>query len=345
MAFGFLVAWYKRYERPISSLSLIGGFVFDALTLKRVDLFWENFWVIVHLLVVGTSILVLRSLERETDEKSAELRFWLINILQFTFGGLFSTFLVFYFRSAPLSISWPFLLLLAVAFIANERLKGYYVRLTFQIGLFYLSVLSFSIFLVPVLTHHIGPWIFLLSGVVSLVLVYSFCLVLKYLMRDRFKYVRRDLVLTISSIFLVVAALYYTDIIPPIPLSLKDAGIYFEVHKVMDEYVFIGEEGTWKDFFDFYPPVHANDGTELYAYTSIFSPGSFTTSIVHEWQENVNGSWVTQTRVTLPVVGGRDEGYRTYSQFPVVRGKWRVNVMTTYGQVLGRINFTVVPRS
>jgi hypothetical protein len=116
MAFGFLVTWYKRYERPISSLSLVGGFVFDALTLKRVDLFWENFWVIVHLLVVGTSILVLRSIERETDEKSKELRFWLINILQFTFGGLFSTFLVFYFRSAPISISWPFLLLLTVAF-------------------------------------------------------------------------------------------------------------------------------------------------------------------------------------------------------------------------------------
>ena len=31
-------SWYGRFERPISSLSLIAGFVFDALTLKRVDL-------------------------------------------------------------------------------------------------------------------------------------------------------------------------------------------------------------------------------------------------------------------------------------------------------------------
>jgi hypothetical protein len=38
--------WYGRYERPISSLSLVGGFIFGAVTLKRVDLFWENIWVV-----------------------------------------------------------------------------------------------------------------------------------------------------------------------------------------------------------------------------------------------------------------------------------------------------------
>ena len=41
--------WYARHERALSSTSLIGGFVFDALTLKRVDFVWENIWVIAHL--------------------------------------------------------------------------------------------------------------------------------------------------------------------------------------------------------------------------------------------------------------------------------------------------------
>jgi hypothetical protein len=46
--------WYARFERPISSLSLIGGFIFNAIALTRVDEFWENFWIIVHILLVAT---------------------------------------------------------------------------------------------------------------------------------------------------------------------------------------------------------------------------------------------------------------------------------------------------
>ena len=44
--------FYARIEGPFSSLSLIAGFVFDAVTLTRVDEFWENFWVVGHLAIV-----------------------------------------------------------------------------------------------------------------------------------------------------------------------------------------------------------------------------------------------------------------------------------------------------
>ena len=46
-----------------------------------------------------------------------------MNLLQLFFGGLLSTLLVFYFRSGSLSASWPFLLVLGVAFAANESLR------------------------------------------------------------------------------------------------------------------------------------------------------------------------------------------------------------------------------
>ena len=48
--------FYGRFERPISSLSLILGFTFDALTLKRVDTLWENVWILGHLIIVGVFI-------------------------------------------------------------------------------------------------------------------------------------------------------------------------------------------------------------------------------------------------------------------------------------------------
>src|SRR6201995_3082223 len=84
--------WYGKFERPISSLSLIGGFVFDALTLKRVDLFLENFWVLAHLAIVGVCIVLVHAIEKnEGDEHNpSKLHFWLVNIQQSFYGGIWS---------------------------------------------------------------------------------------------------------------------------------------------------------------------------------------------------------------------------------------------------------------
>src|SRR4051812_48523517 len=118
-----LRTWYGRYERPISSLSLISGFIFEAVTLERVDLFLENFWIIVHLAIAGAAILLLNLNDQELHSELAKsepnkekilkkerIHFWLLLITQFGFGGLLSTFIVFYFRSASLIQSWPFML-------------------------------------------------------------------------------------------------------------------------------------------------------------------------------------------------------------------------------------------
>jgi hypothetical protein len=220
--------WYARWERPLSSISLVGGFVFDALTLKRVDLFWENFWVVAHLLIVAICIVWINREEKSVDNEKnpAKIHFWLVNILQFFFGGLLSTFLVFYFRSGSISASWPFLLILAAAFIANESFKKHYTRLAFQIALLYLSMFCFAIFLVPVVLHEIGPSTFLLSGGVSLVALTLFILILGFFSKEKLWQRTWSVLLPVVGVFLVVNILYFFNLIPPIPLSLKDAGIY-----------------------------------------------------------------------------------------------------------------------
>ena len=54
-----LNSFYKNYEYHISSIALVLGFVFDVLTLRRADAFFENFWVVFHLVVVATAILLI----------------------------------------------------------------------------------------------------------------------------------------------------------------------------------------------------------------------------------------------------------------------------------------------
>ncbi|MEO8638183.1 MAG: DUF2914 domain-containing protein [Candidatus Taylorbacteria bacterium] len=341
--------WYARYERPISSLSLVGGFIFDAIVLKRVDMFWENFWVAVHLGVVALCIIFINGGENEDMNASdpARIHFWLINVLQFTFGGLLSTYLVFYFRSGSLSVSWPFFLILIVAFVANESLKRHYAKLSFQISFFFLSIYSFAIFILPVALHRIGDLIFLLSGLASLLILWIFLKILRSVTKEKFVKSRRIIFLSISGIFVTINMLYFFNLIPPIPLSLKDAGIYHSVARMSDgNYEVASEGGSWFDIFKRYQDFHATPDTTVYAYSAIFAPYFLDTSIVHEWQRYDENSrkWITMGREVLPVVGGREGGFRTFSEKTILNsGRWRVNVETPRGAVLGRLLFRIIP--
>ena len=338
---------YARFEQPISSISLLGGFVFDAVTLKRVDTLWDNFWIVVHLAVAAVCILLVNRTEnRAFDPKDpAKAHFWIINTLQFFFGGLLSTFLVFYFRSGSLRVSWPFFLILGAAFIANEKLKHHYARLSFQISFFFLSLFCFTIFIMPVVLHRIGPFIFLLSGAISLALVFLFVRLLRYVAGENLAAEGPTLTTSIGVIFLTINVLYFLNLIPPLPLSLQNAKVYHAISRSADgNYAAQSEEPDRLRFFRLAESFHATPGASVYAYSAIFSPTSLNTKIVHEWQfyEPKRG-WTSRGRVDLIVRGGRGGGYRTYSvKTGITQGAWRVNVETPTGALLGRLRFNVI---
>lgn len=340
--------FYGKFERPISSLSLISGFIFDAFTLKRLDMLWENVWILGHLLIVGVFITLihLRTSEVGDEKNPSKAHFWYVNILQFFFGGILSTYLVFYFRSADIFTTWPFIALLVIAFIANESFKRHYIRLSFQISLFFLSVYSFMIFLIPILTHQIGPWIFLISGLLSLVLIIFFLKILFYFIKDRFKESKKLILLLISGIFILVNFLYFTNLIPPIPLSLKDAGMYHSVQKTPDGNYFVTyEDYGWRGYFKLYPDFKSVPGEPIYAFSAIFSPKNLNITIIHEWQhyDEIQDKWITERVISLPVVGGRDGGFRTYSaRSNLIPGKWRLNIKTEQGQTISHLRFNVM---
>jgi hypothetical protein len=346
--FSHIQNWYTRYERPLSSVSLIGGFIWNVFVLKRVDLFLENFWIVVHLVVAGVCIILINRLENKMQrpgrvrEEPSTLHFWLVTILQFMFGGLLSTYLVFYFRSTTLSVTWPFLLILATAFMLNERVKKHYNKVLFQVSFFYLALFSFTIFFVPIIVNQIGRAVFLLSGAVSIVLIVLFLSALKRISYERFNTHEYKVNRLLAVIFLCINVLYFFNLIPPIPLSLKDAGIYHSISRdSKGNYVVLGEPESWSRYL-FAETIHIKNKETMYAYTAIFSPASFRTDMVHEWQkyDEQKKTWVTMNEVSLSSVGGREGGYRTYSKkVGLTAGKWRVNVKTKEGQIVGRLRF------
>lgn len=332
--------WYEAYERRISVASLVGGFIFDSLTLQSIDNLYDNLWITFNIVLSGLCIVLINR------KKGGEDGFWLPNILQFSFGALLGSTFVFYLRSATLSATWPFLALILFALLANEFFQKKYARLAFQLSFFYFSLFSFVIFLVPLLLKSIGAEVFVFSGVVSLVLIWLYLETVRRYARDMFVEHKTHIWVFISLIFVGVNILYFTNLIPPIPLSMKDAGIYHGIERsAKGNYIVLEEERGAERYFTLRESIHWRPGETLYAYSAIYSPGSLNTDIAHEWQyKNKDGKWVTATRIPLYLSGGRSGGFRTYSNKEnFTPGDWRVDVKTLRGQIIGRISFKIIP--
>lgn len=346
-----LTARYARTQLSLSSVSLVGGFVFDAVTLKRIDMFWENFWVVVHLLVVAFCILWVNheaNFDREGEGRTTKLDSWLTNLLQFFFGGLLSTFMVFYFRSGTFWVSWPFYLVLLTAFVANEKLKSRHARLEFQLSLLFLSLFCFMIFILPVVLHSIGRLVFLFSGALSLALWWFFVRLLRGRAKEGFSHHKETVIASTAAIFIVINVLYFMNVIPPLPLSLQDASVHHSIMRTENgAYLVQSENQGLLGFFRLAPRFHLAPGVPVYFYSAVFSPTSLNTEIIHEWQTyDSRRGWITADRIALSVRGGRDGGYRTYSVKSGVKpGAWRVNVETPTGAILGRLRFNVFAQS
>ncbi len=342
-----MVHWYERY---ISPLSLVGGFIADNLVLlRRVDLWTSNALLFSYLALAAAGIVLINLIE--TGRLRAK---WILQaapaipiVVQFSFGGLFSGFLSLYSRSAAYAVSWIFVLVLAGFLLGNERFLRFYRRLTFQVGLYFTVLFSFLIFFLPVVFRVIGPAMFVVSGIVSLIGIALFIRLLGFLMPEMVKRERTSVARSIAIIFVVFNVLYFSNAIPPLPLALKDAGVYHSVARHVDgTYSLTGEPVAWWNIFERYNTTfHQAPGDETVVWSAIFAPSGLSTTVFHEWQryDEASRSWTTTNTEQFPIVGGRDGGYRGYSvKAALVPGSWRVNVITQYGQLIGRISFNVV---
>jgi hypothetical protein len=270
---------------------------------------------------------------------------FLLLFIQFAFGGLFSGFSIFYFRSGSLISSWPFIVILVALLVGNDMLRKQYERLTLQVSLLFVALFFFTIFAVPVVLGRMGPIIFGLSGIIALVLVASFVYFLGRLVPERVESSKRSLIFSLASIFLVVNALYFTNLIPPIPLSLKDTGVYHSIQRVGRTYIAKEEQHTFLSGLQVFEDIHMRRGGSLSVYSAVFAPTDISITVVHNWRRfdpNIS-RWVSVSRIPYTVIGGADQGYRGYTtKSNLEEGKWTVNIETDRGQVIGRATFEVV---
>lgn len=343
-----LESFIERNKTCVLPLIIVSGFIIDTLTLGQVDRAFDNLVIVFHLIVVGISIALLFLVNSRLGKRWKILNYdSTINaIMLFSFGGLFSGFTVFYAKSGSLISSWPFILILIAFMIGTEIQKKYFQKIIFQISLFYVALFSYLIFSLPVLVSRMGPGIYMLSGFVGLFLISLYLTILSRLNKTVFAANRTKILIRILSIFLVFNFLYFTNVIPPIPLSLKFRAVYHDFSRIQAvEYRGFYEEAPNWEFWRKRNRVFNRVSNEpVFVYTEVYAPVNLGVDIYHKWQyfDSTKTRWVETSSIKIPITGGRADGFRGFSQKSNVwPGSWRVKVTTSRGQTVGEIRFKI----
>lgn len=338
-----ILTFIRSNERSISALAFLVGFVTDNLTLPRVDSISSYIVLSCYLLVAALLIVLLQLVEAKRVNHTWILKRSVIfpAVVQFVFGGLISAIFVYYSRSASILGSWPFMLLLFTMLIGNELTRERYARLWFQLSVFFFVLFMGVSFALPVFVGAIGWVVFVASGLIALLIMFAFVSVLFVVVPiTKDKFIIGGLII---GIFSLINGFYFLHFIPPIPLSLRSTVVAYNIVHIDGGYQALRE---FRSSQVFWRPlvVHVAPNAPLIFFSVIFAPTKLDTDIIHIWEyyNSRTGAWDERGVVSFPIQGGREEGYRGYSEINNLEsGKWRVSVETGDGAFLGRTPFRV----
>ncbi|MEK7613396.1 MAG: DUF2914 domain-containing protein [Patescibacteria group bacterium] len=332
----------ERYKQRLPTVALVVGFVVDIITFRNLNLFYSQIILATHLAIVAFSILIIAlPVKAARDSFFMKVRSWLPVAQQYSTGNLLSAYVVLYSASASIVNSWIFFALLALSVLGNELFKLKKYQLSFNTSLFFLNLLLFFALALPIVVGSISVATFLLALIAGAVVFQIFQWILRFVAKEVFLRNRKGIHRGAQFVFVFLTVLYFLNIIPPIPLSLKVADFYHRVEKVGSEYVAYDEpRGFFEHFFTVQgKTLRLAQGEDAYLFSAVFAPARIDANIVHRWEffDLTSGQWHAKNEVGFSIVGGRDLGYRvfSYTEDPVP-GRWRVSVATTKGQVIGR---------
>lgn len=342
--------FYHRHEGLIPPSLFLGGVGWDAATLRRIDALIDNVFLAVYLALLGGFIMIsaLDRSGRLTLKPLKQISGWSTGAIQFLCGGLFSAYVVYYTQSASLTTASLFLLLLVGLLVANEFIWNRTFNLFVLFGIYFLAVFCYFTFFLPIVFGTMGYGIFLLSGIVSMVVVGAMLLFLyrRGVFQSTLSYAGAMGV--VVSLLLLVNVFYIQRWIPPVPLALRHGGMYRSVEVQGSAYALRYRAAPWYAFwedadeevFEYAP------GDEVHCFAAVFAPTELETSVYHRWQkyDERRERWMDTDRIGYRVEGGRANGYRgsTYKQ-NMQPGTWRVTIETADERPIGRVNFEVVP--
>ncbi len=333
-------------RRFLPALAFFCGFTWDSVTMGRVVSFFDLLVLTTYYFGAG---LVLVLLVREVKPQWQN---WFTFLVQFFFGGLFSALVVFYFKSAGSAYTFMMVVGLVVLLVANEFFAAKYLSRTLSWTLFAACGTMYLNFLIPHIVHSIKPLWFYLSCLISLSLVYGIRrfanakhreIILLGNKKIQYRSDLRQLAPAAAGVLMLIV-FYQLQLIPPVPLVLKESYICKDFSKEGGVYQCQEEkQPLWGALGLGRDVIHFQEGEKIYNLSAVFAPQRVTVDLEQRWwlRDEDSGRWLARGVVPLPMVGGRSEGWRTYSYIRAAAqpGRWKVETALQDGAVLAVHHF------
>lgn len=339
------LAYYQKHEVTVSASVFFGGFIFDLLTLGRVDDLFNLIQQAIYLMILGTLLVCEIKIRMGTLTLSGKAaKFWEYHdlIVHFLFGSLLSVYTIFYYTSASAITGVMFILLIAGLMCANEFPQFQKMGLPVRVILFAICVLSYCSFFYPILMGHVG-WVPFWLGILSSVAIFILIGKLNF-KGERSPILEKQVLYPAVAVHIFFLVGYYFSLIPPVPVAVKKIGVYYDVEKVEGQFIGKHMRLWYKPWQKGSQDFMARPGDKVTVLASIFSPSNFNDKVYLRWfHDDPKVGWRLEDSIPLSILGGRDEGFRGYGtkQFYSL-GDWKVIVETSDGREVGRINFEVV---
>ena len=336
---------YRQNEVVFSIFVFAAGFLFDLLTLGRIDDLLNLIQQAVYLTILGTLLV----LEIKVSIGSLQIpprfeRIWNYHDLfvHFLFGSLLSAYTIFYYTSASAFTSFVFILLLAGLMLANEIPQVQRLGLPVRVILFNICLLSYFAFFYPILFGHVGVLPFWLGFITSAAMIR---IIWKMNFKEAHDILKRHVAIPAISVHIVFLLGYYLSLIPPVPVAVKKIGIYYNVIKSEGKYMGLHQRPGWKIWQKGSQDFKVRTGDKVFVLLSVFSPARFEDKVYLKWfYDDPKSGWHQEDSIPLSILGGREQGFRGFGSKQFYKlGDWRVLVETSDGREVGRINLTITP--
>lgn len=339
------VRTHKKYA-PLLFFML--GFLWDSLTLGRIDRLYDIVVLCSHMTLLTISIYLYNLVDTENGNTKFLLKYglYLPLAIQFFFGGLSSAYVIYFSRSVSLSKTAAFFVLLLILFVANEFLRKRISNKYLQFGFYSFVNFIFFSFFIPIVLKKMNTTIFIVSGIVSFVSTISlFLLVYSSSYQVKIEISKIKMIGLLVSIFIFINSCYYFKLIPPVPLALEKGIVAYNIDIKNNKYLVTYEVDDWYYFWrDHKVDFNKSTNEPVYVFTSIFAPTDLKKQIFHRWKwfDETNKQWQVVEEIGYKITGGRSDGYRGYTyKNNIWDGSWKVEVVTKEDLVLGVVDFTI----
>lgn len=345
-------AYIRVNQKYLPVLFFIIGFLWDSLTLGRVDRLYDQVILSSYLILLSIFLYLFnRSPDGKWENTFLEpYQEYFPLAIQFFLGGLCSAYVIYFSRSVSFTKTLFFFLILVFLFLANELLKKRISNKYLQFSAYFFVNFTFFIFFIPTILGTINKFIFLLSGCISL----GITLALIIYIYNESPSTRDEIHLgkifgLILLMYLTINTFYFLNLIPPVPLALDEGLVAYDIKKIDEQYLVAYEKDPWYVFWREYRHIYEyKPDSKIYVFTSVFAPTDFKKDILHRWNwySPHTNDWEVIDEISYEVLGGRDDGYRGYTyKNKMMIGEWKVEVVTKEGLVLGNISFKIKEES